>query len=1061
MANSSLPKTGVQAVVEGINTFVKDITTVNKAIAESGSVSAAAAKKAGALPSSLDAAGKSFDSIRGKIGDFIKQSVPFGNQLGGMIDKLVAIPLPALAAVAAVVALGAAFISLGQRGAELVPLAESFDRLTASVGISSQALLVDLRKAANGTVSDFDLIKRANLALVGSTGEFGKEFGQKLPQVLAAARAASKATGQDVDFLFQSLVSGIKRASPMLIDNTGIVLKLGEANEALAKKLGKSVEQLSSEEKQIATLNATVAAGSALITSLGDAQESNAEKLARANATITNTLDGLAIAVQPAFGVLLDSVQKVLNIFQQLGNAIGPIFGGILSIVTGVFSTIVDVVTSLVQPIIDAFSSIAPYIALVFQTIANVVSGVGKIIGDVVGGIIKFLMDAAKNFFGLDLTNLGPRLFNGAAAAFGSFANAIIAVANKLIFPAVIAIAQFIADFLIGFSPPKEGPLSMIDQGGANIMLAWLDGIAGVSLDPVKQVAQEVSDALGNIGKQSLAQVNARLAQLDKALLPFQNRLDIIKAQFDSINEPAKAALDAIDRQAAELQDAVLRGDPQAVERLRLLDQQREAIQGQVDAQQSLVDRAQIQLALANAQQARERALLNIRKAYLASLATAPAGTTSTGGSAPKEPKATGGAASTPAIPGGAATPTTGDMPSVLDLIGGQGAVDAAAQGLSDSFMGAIDQSGLQEFAQNSLDLGTQIDRIQSVDLGAKISDKFKGLTDAFNPSVAGSIANTIWQFFNGDSSNPNSLAGIFSRAGDSLDSVKNTVLDQLKSSLATIFDPTLEGSAMNSVLTLVGQAVGNDDLTGDVATFFKGLPDRIIDAVGDLVGTLKTSIFDPLFAFLVGAEPGGLNDIINQVVGFFSGLPTRIVDALRGIGAAIYSALAVPVINAVNGLIGGVEQGLQVLVDKIAEFVGNISNTLGDLSPQFLKDAAAGLKGTKVTFGRISTELPAFLQAPPPPAGKEGGIFSKGFMTVGERGTELMYNASKMGVVPHEITSILTSLESILAQPQPMPVYAGNSNTSNVNNSSFSFNGVQSDNDARRRYNSLRAGMR
>lgn len=1051
--SSNLPKTGVQAVVEGMQAFVKDIASVNKAIETSGSVSAKAAQQSGALPKSLGEAGKAFDSVKDKITDFIKQNVPFGNQLGGLIDKFAALPLPVLATVAAITALVGAFLSLGQRGAALVPLAESFDNLTASVGLSSQALLIDLRKAANGTVSDFDLIKRANLALVGSTGEFGKEFGKNLPAVLAAARAAAKATGQDVDFLFQSLVAGIKRASPRLIDNTGIVLRLSEANQALATKLGKSVEALTDEEKQIAVLNATVEAGATLIASLGDAQESNAEKLARSQATITNTLDGFAVAVQPAYGVVLDSTQKVLDIFQQLGAAIGPIFGGIASIVAEVFSTIVGIVTSLVQPIIDAFSSIAPYIALAFQTIAKIIGGVGKIIGDVVGGIIKFLMDATKNFFGLDLTNLGPRLFNGAAAAFGSFANGIITVANKLIFPAVIAIAKFIADFLIGFSPPKLGPLSQIDKGGENLMLAWLDGISGVSLDPVTQVAKQVSDALGSIGKQGLGQVNARLAKLDAALLPFQNRLDIIKSQFDALAAPAQAALDAIDRQSKELQEKVLAGDPKALEQLRILDAQRDAIQKQLDLRQGLVDNAQIQLGLAQAQQAPERALLGIRKAYLEALAKTQ-GTSTSGGAPEKEKKPKGGADTPPvATAGGVAPPSGTELPSVLDLIGGQGAVDEAAKGLSDSFFGAIDQSGLEDFAQNSLDLGTQIDRIKSVDLGSKIGDKFKGLTDAFDPSVAGSIANSIYQFFNGTIDNPNSIAGIVNRIGDSLN--LDNARAKIESAFAWVTDPSIEGSPAFIFATLTGDA----SVQGSVASFFTNLPQNIVAAAGDLAGKVKAGILDPIAKFLTGSEPGSIGDIINQTVGFFMSLPTRILDALRGIGATIYAAFAVPVIQAINGLIGLVEAGVSGLINEIANFVGSISDALGDASPQVLKDTVANLHGaaSSVSFGRISTELPAFLQSPVL-AGARGGIFSKGFMTVGEKGTELMYNASKMGVVPHEITSILTSLESILAQPQAMPIMGGN--TSTTNNSSYNFNGVQSDNDARRRYNYLRAGM-
>lgn len=1067
---SQLPKYGVQAVIDGLPDFLKGMDSINKKIDDSSKSTQDAAKKASPLDTALDKVGASVDDVRDKLKGFIQDSVPFGNQLGGILDQLVAIPLPALAAVAVIVALGAAFIALGNRGAPLQELGIAFDHLTASVGLTSQSLLKDLRAASEGTIADFDLIKTASTALLGVTGDFGKQFGQSLPQFLKIAKVEADATGRSVNELFNNLVEGVKKGTPKLIESTGLVIDQKAAYQDYAKTLGITVGQLSDTDKSMALLNATLTAGAQAIDTLSGSAESNADKLDRQQATITNIFDGLAIAVQPAFGVVLDATQKVLDIFQQLAQAVGPIFGGILSIISGVFSTIVDIVTSLVQPIIDAFSSIAPYIALVFQFIAKIVAGVGKVIGDIVGGIVKFLMDVAKNFFGLDLKNLGPQLFNGAAAAFGSFANGIIAVANKLIFPAVIAIAQFIADFLIGFSPPKEGPLSVIDKGGENLMLAWLDGISGVSLDPVKQVAQQVSDALGDVGKESLPQVNARLAQLDQSLLPFQNRLDIIKSQFDAISEPAKDALDAIDRQTAELQNAVAQGDPQAAERLRLLDQQRDAIQGQVDAQQALVDRAQIQLGLAQAQQAPERALLTIRKASLDALAKSQPAATTTGGAAkvPKEAKATGaGGVVTPDVGGAAPTGADAGLPSVLDLIGGQGAVDAAGKGLSDAFMGAVDQSGLQDFAQNTLDLSKQVDRIKSVDIGSKISDKFKGLTDAFNPAVAGSIANSIFIFFNGDSNTPNSLSSFFAHIGDNFD--LSSVSAKIQTALGGIFDPNVDGSPASIVVGLITALTGDDKNPGLIAGLFLGLPDRISSAASGLLDTLKTDVFDPVTNFLTGSDPGTLGGIINQAIDLFATLGPGIVGALQNFGGMVYNAVVVPIINIMNAGITVIEGAIRSIAKTFADFLGSIiggfdnatigSTNLGGLVPQALRNFQSGLAGQASSFsiGRISTALPAFLA---PPAGAKGGTFGKGMMLVGEKGPELMYNSTKMGVLPNQLVSVLSSLSSVLAQPSPMALPVGGSTTNN-SSSSFTFNGVQSDNDARRRYAYLRAGMR
>ena len=227
--------------------------------------------------------------------------------------------------------------------------------------------------------------------MLGVSGEFGTKFGKALPEFLKIAKVEADATGRSVNELFNNLVEGVKKGTPKLIENTGLIIDQKAAYQDYAKTLGVTVAQLSDTDKSQALLNATLIAGAAAIDTLSGSAESNADKLDRQQATITNIFDGLAIAIQPAFGTVLDATQKVLDIFQQLALAVGPIFGGIASIIANVFSTIVDIVTAVAQPIIDVITSIAPYFAIAFQTIANIIGIVGKIIGGIVGGIVKFL----------------------------------------------------------------------------------------------------------------------------------------------------------------------------------------------------------------------------------------------------------------------------------------------------------------------------------------------------------------------------------------------------------------------------------------------------------------------------------------------------------------------------------------------------------------------------------------------------------------------------------------------------------------------------------------------
>lgn len=1056
----ALPKFGLQMVLENSAGFQKGLDAANKQIKAAQENLKDAAKNANPLSGGLDKLGVSVDGLKAKFSQLTGIS---GNALNGIFDITAALgPMGVAlgAAVVGVAALAAGFLALGNRGAPLVGLAESFDRLSASVGISSQTLLKDLREASAGTVADFDLIKRANTALVGATGEFGKQFGQNLPKLLEAARAASRATGQDVDFLFQSLVTGIKRASPLLIDNTGIVLKVGEANEKLAKSLGKSVSELTAEEKQIAVLNATVESGQRLIDSLGDSMETNSEKLARSQATITNIFDTLAVAMQPAFGTVLDLVNRVLGMFQQLAVGIAPILGSIASIITDVLGGIFSVVLDIVQPVIDAIASFLPYISILFQGIANIIHGVVTTIGNVVNGIVNFVKSVAQNLFGLDISNLGKSLFEGAAAAFGSFANGIIMVANQLIFPAVIAIAKFVADFLIGFSPPKKGPLSMIDKGGENVMKAWLDGITGVSLDPVEQVAAEVSAALGDIGKASLSVVDARLRQLDAALLPFQNRLAIVKSQFEALQAPAQAALDAIDRQQQQAMEALANGDQQAAETIRQLDAARAAIQGQLDAQQAIVDKQQIQLGLATASQAQERALLNIRKAQLAAVQkTATAAAQIGAGKTPAEKTGGAGSPTAPESTGmgaGIALPET----SALDLIGGQSAVNEAMAGIQDAFIGQIDTEQLGLFGENSAALQEQFDRIGSVDLGAKLGDKFKGLTDLFDANVEGSPANLISKFFSPDPATPGSLSSFVNSLPDSVNAIAKDVGTRLGTSLADIF-VFFTGDGEGTLKGILAIVTGDASVEGSVANFFSLLPQRVSDAASGLFDQLKTDVFDPVSEFLTGDGPDTLQGILNGAVVFFEMLPGQIVMALQGIGATMYAAFALPIISVINSVLEAAENTVKTFLTGVANFLLGIADGLGGvIDTSGIRNTANDIntKAGSVNFGRLSTAIPAFLVAAP--AAAKGGLFGPGAIDVGERGKERIVAASQLAIFPAELTRVLDNLGTVLAQPMPMSAPGGDTNY-NSSSSVYNFNGVASDQDARRRFNSLRAGMR
>lgn len=87
----------------------------------------------------------------------------------------------------------------------------AFDRLPESVKVMQQ-----LKEATGGTVSELELMKRAVTAT-----NFGIDLAA-LPKLLEFAAVRAQQTGQSVDYLVDSIVTGIGRKSPLILDNLGI-----------------------------------------------------------------------------------------------------------------------------------------------------------------------------------------------------------------------------------------------------------------------------------------------------------------------------------------------------------------------------------------------------------------------------------------------------------------------------------------------------------------------------------------------------------------------------------------------------------------------------------------------------------------------------------------------------------------------------------------------------------------------------------------------------------------------------------------------------------------------
>jgi len=244
-----------------------------------------------------------------------RQLVGLQNQLAGT-SKTLTSQFGALNSAAAQfgIALGAgaiakAVLDLGRLGAQSASARDSFTNLAISAGTTADVLLSKMHAAAAGTVSDTQLMISSNTGLL----LVGEKIAGALPKLLEIARAAAKATGQDVSFLYDSLVKGIARGSPKIIDNAGITLDAASAMDTYAKSIGKTADQLTSSEQQQATLNAVLATGEGFIQKIGLATDSAAVRMQRAQAATDNFKAALGERLAPVIATVADGLTNLLS----------------------------------------------------------------------------------------------------------------------------------------------------------------------------------------------------------------------------------------------------------------------------------------------------------------------------------------------------------------------------------------------------------------------------------------------------------------------------------------------------------------------------------------------------------------------------------------------------------------------------------------------------------------------------------------------------------------------------------------------------------------------------
>lgn len=1053
----ALEQSGIELVVRGAQAAIKDLKAYQTALGQQNKAVTQVAKTSNNTSQTMQALSKDFSSMGknilsqipgvGKLTNLLGGLGGAGSSAGGGVAAMgasMSAALPVLGAVAvAVASVTAGFVAFwkaGIRGAELQNTLEAFKNIVGGIEDTND-VLAGLRTATRGTVSDMELMRLTTAALQGQSREFREvllktENGvTNLGKVLDITARAARATGQSEELIREKFLTGLRLQSKLRLDDIGVTVNAAEANEKYAESIGKTAAALTDAEKKQAFLNEALSqldriGAEAPINSIQDA-------ISRMGAQFQNLKDKFALLIQPIFAPVAQAVSGVFDMIvedaHEMLNLLKPIFDVIGAALTEALNNLKFAWNTFFGDAESESKKVMPYIIASFQLASEAAIAMGRAIGmgfrafisalGVVRESIGKLFSGVGEDVDISVNALAFNLAKGGAGIIGGFAAGILK-GGTFVTKAVTAIAQIVADFLVGFSPPKRGPLANIDQGGENVAISWVDGFMGGVESSFGAVTAYVNERLGTIASLSREQIEQRLAMLDVALRPFRENLAIVKADMEAIAGFTDPALRMMERQRKNLLKAFGEGKIADVEQLRNLDRQIQRMKELKDFGQDQVDQAELLLALAQSKQAQERALLNIAKDRLGKEEKI------------KEEREKGG--------GGAAPPPGGE-PGGLDLGGGgtpdlfsTDAIDQAKADLiamlaglggniSAGFGAGLAESGFGEalsgFKGQSAALQQQLGRIQDANPVAKIAAKFDGLKESVSGALMDfykSVEDTFNNLFGEEGTVIMALntfktvmTGIFSGALNPF-ALANIAITGLVATAQTQFPLLLE--AITTTLTPISEAITDlftseespfflaktavNETIEDMKTKFTELKDEIQLRLNDIRAYLSAHFIDP--GGIIAASKNAVQQMMDFVIQQFfrltnSGANT-LQEALSPLLTVIKTALIMPFHSALTSL-----------ANLVADALRSIVNAIGDV------------------LGIAGIDIPTIPQiAIPPPMAKGTLKYGSPFIA-GEGGKPELVMPSKgnpLSVFPGRATAALTSIASMMEKPAPMPQY-------------------------------------
>lgn len=246
-----------------------------------------------------------------------------GISAGGGLETLAGGVLGGFAAGAVINQLqqvGQALEDLGRRGAVFGQINDVLQTYAQSVGTTGDAIVDAAKKAAQGTISEYELILNANRAIQFEVAKTPEAYAKLIELSTALGRAQGISDTQALEYL----TTGLARESRLILDNLGLIIDLDAATTQYAATLGKTKDQLTTDERKQALLDEAFRQGSVAIEANRNAADSAATQFERFDANVQDLKDNLGKLIAEAsadkIGAIADAIRWLNDVTKGKGD---------------------------------------------------------------------------------------------------------------------------------------------------------------------------------------------------------------------------------------------------------------------------------------------------------------------------------------------------------------------------------------------------------------------------------------------------------------------------------------------------------------------------------------------------------------------------------------------------------------------------------------------------------------------------------------------------------------------------------------------------------------------